>query len=415
MTETDNGLDAGVRAPAGDEFLRFDYTTRDPIDLGAELGAEPARKATRVAVRNALIAAVLISAWRNPDAWLAYPRDKNWYACAKRYFGPLGSYAATMWAVATLAAASLIDHRKTRPGPNSKARSRLRASEKLLQEAPVTHVDQLQRVILEPLRLKDSNKVLCPYRESKQTRVRRADIVAQNDALRSLSLELHAPGWQVDQHGLLCHGDRTLNPIHNQLYRVFNLDWRHGGRWYGGFWQNLSGRHRRQILIDGQPVVEIDYSHLHPTLLAACCGKDLGAADPYIIDGFPRSDVKRAFNVLVNADGANVAVSALQFHYQDAGKKGPRSYALRLVATVKQRHEAFAEFWATGIGLRLQCIDGEMCAEVQRIMRDAGHPVLSVHDSFITEASQADRLQGAMEDVLSRAKRQLARGQLKIS
>ena len=149
-------------------------------------------------------------------------------------------------------------------------------------------------------------------------------------------------------------------------------------------------------------------------MLAAGCGVELGAEDPYLVDGFPRSHVKRAFNVLLNANGANAAVSALQALFRDAGVNGPRAYALRLIRAVKQRHSSFARLWATGVGLRLQSIDGDMCANVQRITRDAGHPVLSVHDSFIVQVSQKDRLAGAMDEALARVKWHLAKGQLNL-
>jgi hypothetical protein len=46
-------------------------------------------------------------------------------------------------------------------------------------------------------------------------------------------------------------------------------------------------------------------------------------------------------------------------------------------------------------------------------MRKAGHPVLSVHDSFIAGASREDSLRGAMEDALARTKRGLTNGQIK--
>ena len=415
MTETDNGLDAeDARLHPGDEFLRLNYTTRDAIDLGAELGAEHARKPIQQGVRNAIIIALLLVAWADPRRWTAYSRDKNWYAGVKHYYGQLGSYAATMWAVDTLEAADLIDHQKTRPGANARTRSRCRASKKLLDHTPITHINQLQRVIVEPLRLKDSTKHLCGYRETEQTRAWRSDVEAQNQAIRSLPIEFETPGWTMNQHGLLFNGAHTLNPASKQYYRVFNVDWYHGGRWYGVFWQGLSGHDRGCLLIDGQRVVEIDYPHLHPTLLAAGCGVDLGAEDPYLVDGFPRNDVKRAFNVLLNANGANAAVSALQAVFRDAGVNGPRAYALRLIRVVKQRHSSFSRLWATGVGLRLQCIDGDMCANVQRIMRDAGHPVLSVHDSFIIQASQKDRLEGAMDEALARVKWQLAQGQINL-
>jgi hypothetical protein len=359
-----------------------------------------------------LIAGTIVSAWIDRDRWIAYHRNRNWYARVKRYYGPLGSYPATMLAVESLSEVGLIDNDPTRPSPNFHWCSRLRASEKLLEETAITCVDHLYRVILEPIRLKDAAKLLIPYREIEKTRDWRFDVYAQNEALRSLSLAA-APGWQLDPHGLLRNGNRVINPAHSQLYRVFNVNWRHGARWYGAWWQQLSEQDRGRLLIDGRPVIEIDYPSHHPTLLAALSGHDLGCGDPYAVAGFPRNEVKQTFNILVNAGNEKRAIAAMENELRENGSHHPRSYVLRLVEAVKQRHPHFAAFWATGIGRRLQCIDGEMCAQVQRIMRKAGHPVLSVHDSFIAGASREDSLRGAMEDTLARTKRGLTNGQIK--
>ena len=62
-----------------------------------------------------------------------------------------------------------------------------------------------------------------------------------------------------------------------------------------------------------------------------------------------------------------------------------------------------AHFWSSGIGLRLQNIDAEICARVQRALRRAGIPVLSIHDSFIVRSRNQSVLADAMEEEMVRA------------
>ncbi|MCZ6610620.1 MAG: hypothetical protein O7A66_11520, partial [Alphaproteobacteria bacterium] len=90
-----------------------------------------------------------------------------------------------------------------------------------------------------------------------------------NEALAATSIELpQLPG--VTYRGPLIEiarpekkGPVVVNTSHDQLYRVFNEDLSHGGRFYGGWWLGLPGEYRLMLLIDGDPVVEIDYTALH--------------------------------------------------------------------------------------------------------------------------------------------------------
>ena len=49
------------------------------------------------------------------------------------------------------------------------------------------------------------------------------------------------------------------------------------------------------------------------------------------------------------------------------------------------------------MGLRLQRVDSDLCAQVHREMRAQGIPVLSVHDSFITPRRAEPELRQTME------------------
>ena len=86
-----------------------------------------------------------------------------------------------------------------------------------------------------------------------------------------------------------------------------------------------------------------------------------------------------------------------------ARKRTHRDYLVRLEA----HHPSFAFAWGTGIGRKLQNLDSQMCAKVQRLMRNQNHPVLSVHDSFVVGTSQERALRIVMDDVLSRTIEQL--------
>jgi hypothetical protein len=81
---------------------------------------------------------------------------------------------------------------------------------------------------------------------------------------------------------------------------------RHGGRFYGGWWQNISKRDRRRLLIDGEATVELDFKSYHSRLCYHLEGRPLpGDADPYALPGLEgdefRDLIKVGFNQLLNA------------------------------------------------------------------------------------------------------------------
>lgn len=406
MSEPTAGSDAGARARPRDGFLRFKFTCREDHDLGVLLGAEEALTPKHRPIRNALIVALLLNAWDDRERWLAYSRNRNDYAGLRHCWGELGSYPRMMWAVDSLVKAGLVDHCQTKPASGFDRRSTLRAADKLVSNVPIDSVDDLVPVPSEAIRLKDKNKMLSRYRNTRRIRGWRQDVIEQNEAIASLRLELRSPRWSRLANGLVSDGSRVLNPALVQLYRVFNRNFSLGGRFYGAWWQGLQSRDRALLTIDGEPVVELDYHHQHPTLLAAIANVDLGSSDPYVMPGFERKLIKMAFNVLLNADTERKALLALQ---DRRGLSLPKQMAIDVVEAIKAHHRSFGFAWGTGIGLKLQNIDAQMCAEVQRLMRNQNRPVLSVHDSFIVGASQKKVLQSVMDEVLSRTIEQLRR------
>lgn len=86
--------------------------------------------------------------------------------------------------------------------------------------------------------------------------------------------------------------------------RTFNcadsegFDFNKGGRLYGDF-QDMRREARRNILIDGQPVVELDLKASQLTILYGITKTPMPEGDPYCIDGMPRSIVKAIVTAMI--------------------------------------------------------------------------------------------------------------------
>ena len=90
------------------------------------------------------------------------------------------------------------------------------------------------------------------------------------------------------------------------------LDLHTGGRFYGGWWQNIPKEYRHHLAVNGKKMVELDYSNQHPSILYAQAA-EIRPADCYA-DVVPssslpqdvtkkelRSAVKAAFNAMLNS------------------------------------------------------------------------------------------------------------------
>ena len=263
---------------------------------------------------------------------------------------------------------------------------------------------------LETIRMKDAEKHLVDYADTEFTIKARRNLAEINEATRAADIGL----WLGPNLAAL--GESTyeflnddgkvfrFNFRQDQYHRVFNNKcWTLGGRFYGPTWQSIPKAVREYITINGEPTVELDYPTLHPRLLYAQVGKSLDS-DAYSIEGFERSIVKVAFNVMVNADTDRAALSAIA---KAIGGEGAFAKAKDLMETVKVRHASVAEFFCTGAGRWLQRSDSNMAEGVMLSAVHCGIVALGVHDSFIIQERHEDRILEFMNEQLEREKRRL--------
>ena len=70
----------------------------------------------------------------------------------------------------------------------------------------------------------------------------------------------------------------------------------------------------------------------------------------------------------------------------------------KILDSIKEKHPVITDQIATGAGTVLMNLDGRIVEFVIKRFLTSNTPVLSVHDSFIVQTSQRDRLQTAMKD-----------------
>lgn len=328
-----------------------------------------------------------LSAREDPFRRVSYSRRKAFYAAAARYHGTAYGYDTVVPAIDALVGAGLlIEHDKRPGGPiGSGIQSSFLPSPRLAEVMFPKAVCELGELI----RLKDAKGNLIAYRDTERTSRDRKLLKAVNDHISSAGIRLEA-GTLDGQ--MIRFANHAVYPDMTELYRVYNGGWTLGGRYYGGWWQQVSSGDREHFRIDGGASCEVDYEMLHPRLLYAAAGRKL-AGDAYTIDGWDRKVCKRAFNILINANSYPRALGAIQ-PYVD----GDREAAVRLVKALKRHHKPVAGYFHSGAGLRLQNVDSEIAKSVlQELTVRRGMTVLPIHDSFIVRDDHREDLLETMD------------------
>ncbi len=102
------------------------------------------------------------------------------------------------------------------------------------------------------------------------------------------------------------------------------------GRAYG-WWQSIPGTARASMTINGEPVVEVDYSALHTTILYNVAGVRLNG-EPYDVNGFERDHVKLRASILRNRRRATASGDPVGWgdgHWPPATAPRPSSTYMR--------------------------------------------------------------------------------------
>lgn len=302
-----------------------------------------------------------------------------------------------------------------RTGKRPSHMSRMRATNKLIDLIVNKHGISQKMIEKHPhtecIILRDEDKKDFNYVDTANTIALRNDLYAYNNLIRRSHIDVHSfPVQGVKSRS----GDKmiTLDRSEKFIRRIFNnSSWEAGGRYYGGWWQNIPKGWREHIRIDGSPVVEIDYSGLHIILLYGKENidywKEIGS-DPYELEDYKhlkdmRGLLKQLLLTLMNADSKGAAIKAIRYEIsQDKVKYKwflDEGIAIEdLIDKFSETHKSIQKCFYEGLGVKLQYIDSRIAERVINQLTKEEIPVLCVHDSFIIAKEHKDKLYELMVD-----------------
>ncbi|EKE45737.1 hypothetical protein OCGS_0156 [Oceaniovalibus guishaninsula JLT2003] len=183
-----------------------------------------------------------------------------------------------------------------------------------------------------------------------------------------------------------------------RLHRVFNRDsFDHGGRFYGGWWQNIKKHARPKITIDGQHTIEADFRGFNPAVLLAEAGQPI-PDDPYSpivganAPGDLRNHAKATLAALLNAK-TGATEEPRNF---DSARWGMTAEGFR--AKVLDAFPMVPAMLGTDKGLTLQRLESDIAEAIMLHFVRQGHAILPIHDAFIVQAHLERELVQVMKD-----------------
>ena len=372
-------------------------------------------------IRSQLLILICNFIWinRKNNQWIYQGRGKAKF-CSTRYFSGLTHDIFVKRILDTLVALDLIEQRIGFQSSTKAKVTRIRAKGVLKKDvsninaSTISYADdyeiiQVQKVIKTWYDVRTGKtvkvKAKVDYFEDVETELKRRNLAFINKELEKTFLGL----WIEDSEYKILYKSMNkdekyeFNPNEKSLVRVFNdTEFSLGGRFYHGWWQYLPRIYRPYITINHQVVAELDYKHLHPSLIYSKIGytelpPDFDSYTLDIDDFGPRQRdyLKQVFQCLINTDSEESALRAIR-------SKGLSAIfpfgSDELMHLLMEKHNPIrAMFFDSSLGKKLQRIDSDIAEYCMlEMLRSHKTIVLPVHDSFIVQQDMITVLQEVM-------------------
>jgi hypothetical protein len=185
----------------------------------------------------------------------------------------------------------------------------------------------------------------------------------------------------------------TKYPLKAPARLIYTGDYMNGGRIYMPF-QRIPARRlqiRQKCLINDKPIVEVDVSANHPTMIFMLLGKPELSYDFYdaiAADSRVHRDVVKEFIVRF------IGSESMKTSQPKGAVKGDKRKVLR---SIEKLYPDFHEHCFTGIGKVLQAVDGDVMLRALTMLLNQGVVGLALHDAIAVNTKFSQLAKEAIE------------------
>jgi hypothetical protein len=404
------------------EIWSGDSNVNNAVDeIYSDLNTLPALN-TNIQKRKNHIKIIILNLYNrwfvDPELFTSYQRNSNFYSGLEDRYNPNKASRLIATVVDSMKQKGYLEDHTGFYDRTHKGKSRLsrmRATDKLIPLMTKYGIknDYIQKSPkTECIIQRNKDKKETDYVDTRAIIKIRKSLNAYNNLLRSTFIDIPDNALKEYEKSASAKGEVKINLNEKFIKRIFNnSSWDDGGRFYGGWWQRIPRELRQKVRINHDPVIEIDYSGLHIILLYANDGidywKDIGK-DPYILAGYKDDEktrrlLKFILLTILNAETKAKAIKAIQKEINFNQKiyfwvKRDGIDIRKIVDDFASNHERIKKHFFTGEGVKLQRLDSRIAEDIINQFAKEEIPVLCIHDSFIVQSVQEEKLKKMMED-----------------
>lgn len=179
---------------------------------------------------------------------------------------------------------------------------------------------------------------------------------------------------------------------------------------HGKSYQQLPYDIRKDLTINGEPTIEVDYSTLHLNMLYARSGAHTPSGDLYnmVADEIGiestkalRRCIKHICMVAINAMSYKSFMSAYNVDMGYEIRKVVETYGIAVkdvLCAFEAAHPALKQYINSDIGIQLQSDDGDIMMDILQQMQSDDILGLPLHDSIICQKGNEDRVAEIMKE-----------------
>lgn len=355
---------------------------------------------------------LVLNAIATGDKWTTYARGNSKLE-DKRYNKWQVTNKTFAWCADLLHTLGWIENvtGNATPVEEDQSPSMFKATPLLLNLLPISEVEYIKKLFresYETIILRSADKEDIGYRDNMERKQMRT-------VVRKLNL--------CNEKHTFTHNGELLN--NSNMVRIFNETFEQGGRFYRCDTHLIKQRDNKGLdlpphltrvgmLIDGEQVVEVDFSCLHPTIV---CAKYNILEEKYLAKDFystfltgkyvgaDRQLFKLAVNIMYNATSVGSASKAIQEEITKAKAKNNKEHIYSWHNGQAVVHRVFEvmpdmlDFFCTpnSYGRTLQYLDSCITERIIEKFIALDKPVVPVHDSYVVKVEDEMFLCDTME------------------
>ena len=201
----------------------------------------------------------------------------------------------------------------------------------------------------------------------------------------------------------ICYqGNKDIDDSRVELKRIFNNgSFEEGGRLYGGFWISMKSDDLKEVTIDDEWVVALDYGQMAIRLAYSLAKAPIHFKDAYSLDrktDGAREAIKKLMNIMLNAPATKKrAVSKrITERYKES------DFQRKLMAEIKEFHKPIAHLFGGQYGMKFMFLESEILIDVLMELNVLGIVALPIHDGLLVKPSQQESAKKVMLKVFKK-------------